>query len=990
MIDSKNIKKKGLGKRQISIIICASVLVLLIAGYAVISTLISAGVIGGTGENTGSSVTAPTDIRDGEGTLNNRHTAYPYVKTNQIISVAVKSHADNFMMKRPNAEKEDGTLDEDKYESYFIFYYEDENGDLKAYYPDILSEEPDTQYTDFYAIENSDGLNATKLEYLCAAIGALYFEERIEPEDGGKLSIEQYNRYGLTADKRETIYIDYLDSEGKKQTHTVFVGDKLITGRGYYYMIEGREYIYSAPSGDNLSYLLGEFESFLGSRIVAEGLPQDSLYEPYLTTEYTQWTNKYYSMNNGGLGKSVAEGSEVVIFANLYEPMYSSNGNTNDDGGYKKSGYKVDLVDLSFVANRPEFARMKALLLANTVGSYEDNEIVATVVTNINQAQLDKTYKYAITGIESVLTDTEEFIEAGHPVGDASLVKVSYYASVDGKEISDEICHAVLDLNDPLIPDDVKTSLREAKVGDSLSLSYEIVYTEENSTLRNMQTVITEINLIMGAGENGQIIYPDKVAEDSLVTYTYKIMVDGYELKGETRTSIDLSAVTEGGALLIKNALLGKEVSTGLELKTVEDKLYCQSFADFVTYNIKEIRGFVQKEKIVSFEFVNASQRDPFYGESIYKHKNESDANSLYALDSVACQNVTFLLGGVGSGQNSQRSEGLVGTETVAVGLTPAIMDTYGLYDGYTIYFELPRGISVVGGAADNELDDYRHLSTLGFTLYISHKQSDGTRFVASTMYDIVVKIDGDKFDYLERSFEEYWARRNLVLVDYKLIENVDIEIGMNDIFGKYSFTVDHKTVFIKNDEILPERPEDGTGTEYEWLDINVKPTSGEISDSLFADILKNEGRESINLANVYNRALGGEYYIGYDTAGAANYKEFLRLIYGVYYTGTMTEAEQEEAVANSPKILSIAFKILDPRSDSYDYYSYDFYRASDRRVMVHLYRCDSDGTPIFGTEHEASGFYISTFAAKKIINSVVSMLNGENIDVNATYWSKN
>ena len=178
----------------------------------------------------------------------------------------------------------------------------------------------------------------------------------------------------------------------------------------------------------------------------------------------------------------------------------------------------------------------------------------------------------------------------------------------------------------------------------------------------------------------------------------------------------------------------------------------------------------MQKEMIVSFEFVNASERDPFYGESIYKNTLEGE-NKFYALDSVACQNVTFLLGGVGSGSNSQQSEGLVGRETVAVGLTTEIMDRYGLYDGYTIYFELPRGISRVGGSADDELDDYRYLSTLGFTLYISHEQSDGTRYVASTLYDIVVKIDGAKFDYLEKSFEEYWARRNLVMIDYKLID---------------------------------------------------------------------------------------------------------------------------------------------------------------------------------------------------------------------------
>lgn len=994
MIESKNRRKKGLGKRQIATVVCASMLVLLIAGYAVINALIASGVIGGVGDNTGgSSVTAPTDIREGESVYNNRGIAYPYLAKENIISVSVSSHADAFVMKRPNLKDEEGNSVEGKYDDYFVFSYEDENGNPKVYQPEIMIKEPDTAYTDFYAIEGSDGLNAYKVDYLCAAIGALYFSDRIEPEEGDKLTASQLNRYGLTADKREVIFIDYLDSQGKKQTYTIYIGDKLIAGYGYYFMIDGREYIYTAPTGDTLSYLLGDFESFLHSRIIATGLEQDSLYEPYLTTDYKQWTNKYYSMNNGGLGKPVSDGSEVVIYADVLTPKYESDGNSNIGDGYDRSDYKVDLVDLRYVAGRPEFERMKALLLANTVGSYEGNEIVATVVQDLNEAQLGKTYTYVITEIESVLTDTAEYFEVGYPVGEANLVKVSYFATLDGEEISDEECHAVLNLaTDKTMPEDVKAALRAAKVGDDLSLTYDVVYTEENSTARQMVMVITEINVITHIDENGKITYPKTITEDSIVTYSYKYLVDGYEIGRDGRNTVALSSITEGDDLVIKNALIGKSVTAAdetLDLRPWSETVYCQSFADFTTYNIKEIRGFVEKEMIVSFEFVNASARDPFYGESIYKNTLEN-SNRFYALDAVACQTVTFLLGGVGSGSNSQQSAGLVGLETVAVGLNPTVMDKYYLYDGYTIYFELPRGISVVGGAEDDELDDYKHLSTLGFTLYISHKQSDGTRFIASTMYDIVVKIDGAQFDYLEKSFEEYWARRNLVMVDYKLIDRVDFEINTSDVFGKYSFTVNRKTVYIVDNQHLTERPEDGTGTEFIELDIKVTPTSDRISDSEFAAILKNEGRESLSLANLYDRVAGELYAIGNDTAGAANFKEYLRLLFGTYYTGTMTKEEQAEAMENAPKIFSTTFYLDHTQPNVKPYgYVYDFYRASDRRVMVHIYKCDLSGNPVLGTEDEVSGFYISTFAAKKIINAVVSMLNGVDINVEAPYWGE-
>ena len=104
---------------------------------------------------------------------------------------------------------------------------------------------------------------------------------------------------------------------------------------------------------------------------------------------------------------------------------------------------------------------------------------------------------------------------------------------------------------------------------------------------------------------------------------------------------------------------------------------------------------------------------------------------------------------------------------------------------------------------------------------------------------------------------------------------------------------------------------------------------------------------------------------------------------YAIYYVGALDEAEQKEAFESAPKIFSFSFTLSDA---SYGY-TYDFYRVSDRKVMVHIYECDSEGNRIPGTKKEASGFYVSTFAAKKMINAVVCMLNGENIDVEASYW---
>jgi hypothetical protein len=89
-----------------------------------------------------------------------------------------------------------------------------------------------------------------------------------------------------------------------------------------------------------------------------------------------------------------------------------------------------------------------------------------------------------------------------------------------------------------------------------------------------------------------------------------------------------------------------------------------------------------------------------------------------------------------------------------------------------------------MAGSSPDEIDNYTWAGTLGFTLYISKAQSDGTRYIGSDLYDIIVEIDGAKFDFLEKSFGEYWARKNLVMVDYLNIDEIKVDINMDDIFG--------------------------------------------------------------------------------------------------------------------------------------------------------------------------------------------------------------
>lgn len=980
--------KKGLSKKHLAIIITASVLALLITGYIVVEAIINSRTTDG-----GNSGVNRPEILEGEDIYSNAAVVYPYVPKANIISIAVTSyddengHRESFAMIRP--EIKDQESDTVKYDSYFMLYYQDDEGNTVPYYPDILSAEDNISYSDFYAIEGSDGLNVYKIDYLCAAIGALYFDERIPVAASGPERAEQLGRYGLNQESQDTIFIEYVDSDGQQKTHKVFVGDSLITGVGFYFMLEGRDYVYTSAASERFEYLLGDFESFLHSRVVAEGLKSDNIYEPYLTTDYKQWTNHYYSVNNGSTGRPIKNGSEVVALTNVLTPKYTSDGDSNIGDGYKVIQGDTINIDLSYIAGRPGFDRMIQALLASKVG---DKDIVASIITNSNSAELGKTYTYTINYIEAVLTDEGEIsakrssIEgkkydvSDYTVGENNLVKVEYEYYVDGVLASDEPCHAIIDLSaDSVISDDIKERVRAGKVGEYLGVSFDAVYDENNSAKRKYQSIITDIVLITKIVD-GQIIYLDEVTEDCIVTYDYKDVVDGFETGTKGRKTVDLSKITEGDNLSIKNKLIGRGLEANVDLTVIEEEICCQAFADFITYEIKEIKGYVEKEIVVSFNFVNASERDPFYGESIYGNTLEN-ANKFYALDDSACQEVVYLLGGVGMGSSSQVSEGLRGTETVAIGLTPANMHYYGLYDGYTVYFELPRGITSITGSGGEGVDDFRHLSTLGFNLYISKKQSDGTRYIGSDMYNIIVKIDGDKFDYLEKSFEEFWARRNLVMIDYNNIDKVEVELGMTSIYGKYEFNLEHKTIYIIGNQHYDEAPEEG-GTKYNQVSVNTSILSDTVSESLLSQLLEQSKDDAIMLHHVYDRAAGKLWAVGHDTAGTAYFKEMLRLLYGVSYVDVLSEDEQADAFVNAPKIMSISFTLM----NSPYAYSYDFYRVSDRRVMVHLYRTDPSGE-IVGGEEEVSGFYISTFAAKKIINGFGCLLNGKPIDVNANYW---
>ena len=992
------LSKKKIGKKQLAIIITAGVLVLLIAAYVIINAVLNS--LSGSGDPSGSG-TPEYDAEIGESVYMNTPTVYPYLEKSRILSISVGSHKDTFTMMR--AKDDEGNI-----LNYFLFYFMDEDGNPRAYMPSIASAENNFDYTDFYSIETSDGLNATKIDYLCATVGVLYYDYKV-PITAAPGSTERKNQlalYGLGDGERETILITYVDGDGNTQEYKIYVGDKLINGVGYYFMIDGRDYIYSSAACDNFSYALGGFEAFLHSRIVAEGLSSDKTFEPYLTTDYKQWKSTYkdvyYDEAGNELPYTVTEKSEVVINADIFTPIYKQSDLAGEDG-YYHLGYDRITVDLSSVSDKPMFSRLVAALAGKPVDKNDSDasETLVTVVNGMNSATLyadgKGEYSYTVTAIESVLTDTAEFFYG--PVLGHSLVKVIYDYSIDGVKQNDKPCHAVINLDtEKALPAGVKEAILAAEVGALASpLTFSVRYDKTNTRSESKTFVITEIELICEIID-GQISYKDKVESDSIISYSYYTVVkgsDGTETKSDVQTNqmVNLADITEGYDLNIKNALIGSTVGAA-DLSVPVGEVYYQPFEDFAVYSIKNIVGFVERELVSAFRFVNSSGRDSFYGESTYENTiSEIDPDNpygLYAINAENCDTVVRLLGGINPEGSSQISEGLVGNETVAVGLTPEVMEKYGLYDGYTVYFELPRGIS----ADPNNGDDYIWAGTLGFNLYISNADENGNRYVGSDMYDIVVKIDASTFDYLDYSFPEFWARRNLAMINYTKLDKIKVNYNFPDVKGSYNFDVEHKIIYILGNQHYDQQ-QNGQGAEYNEINVNASidgfvsgsaSVDGVYNGTALSELLVALDKKSLSLSEVYNWYAGTpgvyEYLsIVHDTMGSSYFKEMLMVLYSTYYMGVLdTDSDEVKAALAREADFTISFNVSS--SSRLNTYVYGFRRLDDRRVMVSFYMQDSTGA----TSKAVSDFYISDLAFEKITRNFANLLNGVTVNPDIGY----
>ncbi len=602
-------------------------------------------------------------------------------------------------------------------------------------------------------------------------------------------------------------------------------------------------------------------------------------------------------------------------------------------------------------------------------------------------------YKYYVMGVEAIITESEEIRSEGTPVGDNNLIILSYNYYIEGKPASALVRHAVLDLSSGILPRETVEKIRSLSIGTLAPedyIDFEISYNERDAQSSDESMVITAITAIYDS--KGALA--EKVAEDSYVTFTYYEIIEGRKTS-PTSVTVSIGEMKEDDEWDgLKEALIGKERGSEYSIELYSQTYYYEVMQDFVTYSVHSINYFTTSVLVSSFRFVNASERDPFYGD-IYFENTLKNSYKLYGLNASSCENVVRFLGGINS--DSTSAPGLSG-ETVALGLTFDNMVKYGLF-AYTIYFELPRGIydktELEGGSEENgdALSDFAWYDTLGFNLYISEEvvDTDGKvyRYVGSDMYDLIARVPAEGFEFLDSSFEDFWARPYLVLMNINNLDSISLDFNMTDVYGEYEFDLSHEIWYVgmQNGEyVAMTKPFDGASKANKQF-VTITPSEDAMSTKL-GEIMAGKGQTSLSASVLYNELYNGgkEYYVNgsVDTVGVSNFKEAFSILQMTRYHETVTDEEValvhgKDGEEKMESILTMKVRVVGKSG----YYVYDFYRFADRKVMVTMYTTDDLGNL---TTEKTSAFYITTRAFQKIVRGFVGVLNGETISTIESY----
>lgn len=877
--------------------------------------------------------------------------------------------------------------------AYSLWYYPDKNSTrLMEYNPSIVSKDPSFSYSSLYATDSFGQGTVARLYYLRVAITTMYFSERISLEgltESERMSYEEefgFMDYGDRStdkdDKQLGVIVNYgkVGEDGKNTDfHRIWIGGQNVSQNGYYVRIDGKNYIY-ATKNSQIGYALQPYTYYINPAVISAGLASDAAYEPYLISDYRQWKNTVVEKNDGK-HPVIPEDAQVIVKGEVSLPADPSKGGLITT----EESTAFHLRELKGVS---QYSRLIEILKKQKLTGIErdadGNETYPTLADSLyitlvtegrllsfakNETVLSQSYE--ILEILSAITEDGEYASGAVPAN-ATAIRVRYnlYKNGSADKSNEKDLYGVISLEDSRIPIDWVSEIRGKNIGNVNVSRLEVLFDQESTADVHKKVIDIYLSDIIAIyDENGKSAAT--ITEKSYVSYRYYLVVNGQK-REEYYTAMDnVGSMDEANkALFLAIGAKGE----GFDKKIGAYTEYFDIVQDYISYKIDSIPYMIVSEEIVHFKFLNYSDRDPFYGESIYENLLE-DERALYGLNNSSCENVLLHLGG--AGQSTQTSNGYAGSKTVAVGLTPEIMRKYGLYAN-TIYYELPRGIDGLDGnetANDDEMDDYTWKNTLGFTVYISDKQADGSRYMASNLYDVVVLVQDEKLDFVDFSFVDFWARRLLVSMDIEDLARLDVEFNFADMKGDFGFRLHTVSAGEGNERIM----------------LLVTPGASTFDNALVDFMIGKgnapDGTKEQSLVAFYNALGPSEYYdadygishIGNDYTATYYFKELLGIMYSTMYVETYTEDEQNKILNRGEYLARLTFSL---KNQSYKYV-YEFYRASDRRVLVKIYQESPSGER---TGYVAD-FAVSTAVFKKFMGGFNAILNAKEVDGDAPYF---
>ncbi len=925
--------------------------------------------------------------------------------------------------------------------NYFLLGIDkDGDGEMEYYSPAIASRYENFDYSTLYD-------DTSKIPTVLAAAGIGYFKDRvyIRANDETNPTDEQYQeilaRYGLSdadspayyellgyaVDESQNVVYEYAPSAGgdkvavyvkiadngsKSYVHAdgtaytgelesltprvdseryqrVYVGDMTPDKTGYYLYVAGRDVVYTTGTSSIGDVVYRDLSYYVNPRLITA--TSDS-YAPYMPVSFRIWSELKE------VGESVVGDGSVVGY-------YVEN--TDIDG--INVGNSVGFVNLIGDDVDP---RIRQALLGAKLGDVLTITDIDPypVLSPLAEAQ---TVIYDIYAVLGIVGDSAINSSAGAVVQSGDIVFVQYRLRF-GDEVG-ALSTGVVDLTRPGLAPSMQALVGMtvgAAVGEQddaepiascevkLDSSYadKITYDYRITSVEGYATKADLSDIVVTPGK--------KLPSSGYVVIVYTVELDGVvheetmviNLSGETNYLRDrlrralLTQVTEEDGTL-SDRVIGAQSDLSLSISYAYSPI-----SAYTVYKNLRIDSVSSYREEISFGFINELERDAFYGASIYEITGPLD-RTMYAIDNVASQSAL------------KPFSDLQGSETVHVGLTPAVIEKYGL-SAHVFYFEMPFGIYEDKRDGNESVITYAHQYSIGYYLYVSELQEDGTYYAASTQYDIVVKVDAATLGFIDWDFTRDWAQRNLMQVKIANISELSFDINFSDLKEAHSFALTTNPSYYVYGGInaLGEEEWVKQNRTYVWYvagdRVPYKYTYGVSAEQVVLDnrqyggenkwkyytsagrlLVKNgstyvvrdvdaSSGTSENLDERYERLNGTVSHVSIDYDGVANFKNLLQLIYLTYYSGASEENLDTDEIAElvadpERRIFNIRMQLTNEAAITAGgrEFNMSFYRYSDSRCLV---RFSDETTGAVSTE-----FYLNYAEVKNLVTAVRTVVAG-------------